>query len=79
MVTTDCGVKVPVRSPRLAIDDFAQAIERLANAGTALLELSRGTTQRAEYFLWERNGDRVNAMYREIFTAKTRGGERLAA
>ena len=75
MVTAGCGVKIGVRSPEVAIEDFAVAIRALATDGLRRLRLSEGARERAREFLWDRNGDRVNALYKELGErALTRGG-----
>ena len=66
MVTSSCGVKLPVTSPKQAYADWAKTLATLATDPEQLLDLSYGATTRACDFLWERNHDRVNAMYRKL-------------
>ncbi len=61
-----CGIKVPVTHPAGAVSAFAEAIESLSADRERLVELSEGATARATDFLWSRNGDRVNAIYRSL-------------
>lgn len=63
-----CGIKVPVTNPAEAVAAFAGAIASLARDRRRLIELSEGATARAKDFLWSRNGDRVNAIYRSLAT-----------
>lgn len=66
MVTDDCGVLLPVISPRAAVTDWAATLRDLATDPAYLLELSLGTTEQARSFLWSINGDTMNAIYREL-------------
>ncbi len=66
MVNDVSGVKIAVTSPKHAIQDWAEALQGLAKDGERLLRLSEGATERARKFLWENNGERLNAIYREL-------------
>ena len=63
MVSEASGVKLAVSSPRRAEQDWARTIRELAGDAERLLRLSEGTTEQARRFLWETNGDWVNAAY----------------
>ena len=71
MVDDESGVRLPVKTPRDAVRRFAGAIEALSVDADRLLQLSHGATERASHYLWDRNGDRMNALYRQL--AETRG------
>ncbi len=66
MVSDYSGLKLPVRSPAKAFRDWADAIETLAGDPRKLFALSRGATVQARGFLWSRNHDRVNNLYRRL-------------
>ena len=66
MVTEDCGVKIAVSSPKWAVDELAAVIGDLAEDGERLLALSVGATERAKMYLWDRNGDWMNAAYARL-------------
>ncbi len=66
MVSASSGVKIPVSSPEDAVRDWARAIVELAGNPGRLCCLSEGATEQARKFLWDDNGDRVNAIYREL-------------
>lgn len=66
IVTSACGVKIAVRSPKQAYADWAAAIAMLAGDPDRLFELSHGATERAELFLWSANHDRMNAIYKRL-------------
>jgi glycosyltransferase involved in cell wall biosynthesis len=69
MVSAECGVKLPVTSPAAAVEDWARTLRELANDPERLLRLSEGTTEQARGFLWDKNGDRVNALYERLARA----------
>ena len=66
MVSETSGVKLAVSSPRRAVEDWARTIRELAGNPDRLLQLSEGTTEQARKFLWETNGDWVNAAYLQL-------------
>ena len=66
MVAPGCGVKLPVIGPKEAIEDWSRTLVALARNPDRLLRLSEGTTARARDFLWDRNGDVINALYAEL-------------
>ena len=66
IVTDACGVKVAVTDPETAVRDFAAALKSVAEDRGRLVEMSAAATARAEEYLWDANGDRVNAICREM-------------
>jgi glycosyltransferase involved in cell wall biosynthesis len=62
MVSAESGVKLPVRSPGRAVEDWARTLRELFFDAERLLRLSQGTTAQARKFLWSRNGDCMNAL-----------------
>ncbi len=66
MVTGSCGIPIPVTTPPIAATAWAHAIRCLASDPARLLQLSEGATAQAKQFLWSSNGDRVNALYRQL-------------
>ncbi|MGI4830573.1 MAG: glycosyltransferase family 4 protein [Janthinobacterium lividum] len=71
MVSDFCGIKLPVDSPQRAYGDWAQAIQALASDPRRLFAFSRGATVQARHFLWSRNHDRINAVYRRLSAQQT--------
>jgi glycosyltransferase involved in cell wall biosynthesis len=63
MVTATSGIKIPVTNRAEVTTQIAQAIVRLGCDRTLLGSLSRGAVARARDFLWERNGERMGAIY----------------
>ena len=66
MVDDLSGVKIAVSTPKQAVADWTRALGELAQDPERLMRLSEGATERARAFLWDANGDRVNALYREV-------------
>lgn len=66
MVSEDCGWKLPVRTPRRALRDWAEALREAFEHPAALLRKSQAATVRARAFAWDGNGDRVNTLYGEL-------------
>ncbi|MCA9223499.1 MAG: glycosyltransferase family 4 protein [Planctomycetales bacterium] len=66
MVTDDCGVKISIERPASALEDWAAAIEKLFNDEPLRLRLAAGACERAAYFLWDRQGERMAAVYRHV-------------
>lgn len=66
MVTDDCGVKIPVTNPRQVSHGIAAAIANLVDNPDRLARLSRGAHERANYYLWPRQGARMAQVYRDV-------------
>jgi len=66
IVTSACGVKLPVTSPARAIEEWSRVIRALANDPARLLSMSEAATVRARDFLWDRSGDWMLAAYRKV-------------
>jgi glycosyltransferase involved in cell wall biosynthesis len=66
VVTPNCGIKIPLQTPALAVTQFSAAIERLASDRQFLEQLGQGAKERAEEFLWSRLGTGMIEIYRSI-------------
>ncbi len=66
MVSGESGIKLPVRSPRRAVEDWARTLRELFFDAERLLRLSEGTSDQARKFLWSRNGELMNMLYQEL-------------
>jgi glycosyltransferase involved in cell wall biosynthesis len=62
-VTGDCGIKVPLKNPKISISGFASAIERLANDCELYNRLALGARNRAEELTWDCSVERFSAAY----------------
>jgi glycosyltransferase involved in cell wall biosynthesis len=66
IVTNECGIKIPLATPKRAVMDLAHAIQILIDDRIKLRELSRGATERAEDYLWSKSGTQLAQMYEQI-------------
>ncbi len=69
IVTSQCGIKVPVRTPRQVVADFAAALAQLHHDRTQLSKLSEGAFERAGQYSWELSGERMAAVYRQVLAS----------
>ena len=79
VVNSSCGVKLGVTKPKQAYAEWANTISDLANDPELLLELSHGATVRARDFLWSRNHEQINAMYRMLAPEAAKGSAAVTA
>jgi glycosyltransferase involved in cell wall biosynthesis len=71
IMTGGCSVAIPVSRPQETIAAFRDAILDLANDPAKLERLSEGARTRATEFLWERQGDLIDRVYRRAFHGET--------
>jgi glycosyltransferase involved in cell wall biosynthesis len=65
-VTEQCGIKIPVTTPKQVIGGLRDAIAALARDRDRRRQLSAGAAARAEQYLWSRHGERLAAIYRLV-------------
>ncbi|MFC1603519.1 glycosyltransferase [Planctomycetota bacterium] len=65
VVTDNCGIKIPVKSPNQVTTDFAFAIESLWNDETYRQKLANGALERAKDFSWDKKIEQLNGIYQE--------------
>lgn len=66
IVTPHCGVKLPVTAPGEVIAAMRQVLKELAGSPEHLGVLSRGALARAAELSWERQGERMAAVYATV-------------
>lgn len=66
VVTDECGLKIPVSSPKQVIEGLANAIELVATDDELLEALSEGAIRRASEFFWRNHGERLAGIYRDV-------------
>lgn len=66
IVTPESGIKIPVHSPKQLISDFSEALRRLSRDELLCSQLGEGARQRAEHYLWSKQGDRMATVYRDV-------------
>ena len=70
VVTGDCGLKVPVTTPKEAVAGLRDAVVRLARDEPERQRLSRGAVQRAREYLWSRQEEQMADVYRSVLAGK---------
>ncbi len=65
VLTENCGIKIPVRSPKQVTTDIALAIESLWNDETWRRKLAKGALERAKDFSWDKKSEMLNKIYQE--------------
>ncbi|MEN6452309.1 MAG: glycosyltransferase [Thermoguttaceae bacterium] len=66
IVTADCGVKIPVSTPRDVVLQLKESIVRLWREPAEWERLSRGAVERAKEFLWSKQEATMTALYRDV-------------
>ena len=66
IVTSACGVKIPVSSPGQVVTDLRDTILSLSADGAHLAKLSQGALERARDFLWSKQGERMAEIYGQV-------------
>jgi glycosyltransferase involved in cell wall biosynthesis len=66
VVTADCGIKIPVTTPRQVIAGLSEAIARLAHDPTERRRLAYGAIERAKHYLWSRQEDQMADVYDRV-------------
>lgn len=65
VVTESCGIKIPAKNPKQAIEEFAKALIRLAEDKTLRHSLGQGGRERLKDFFWEKQGEFIRKLYLE--------------
>jgi glycosyltransferase involved in cell wall biosynthesis len=63
MITDECGIRIPVLSPKQTIAAFAQAVLALATDRKRLQQLSEGAIQRASVYTWSMREPNIRKCY----------------
>ena len=66
VVTPECGIKIPVTTPRDAISQLTDAIASLAHDRSEMETLSHGATERAREYLWSVKGEKMAKIYNDV-------------
>ncbi|HKX30250.1 MAG TPA: glycosyltransferase [Blastocatellia bacterium] len=78
IISPECGIKIPVTTPRQFIAGLTAAISGLATDADQLERLSRGALKRARSFLWQLNGEQMNRFYRQALAVSQRPAQAAA-
>jgi glycosyltransferase involved in cell wall biosynthesis len=71
IVTDDCGVRLPVTTPREVACGLRDTLVRWYNNRAELESLSHGAFARADHYSWDRQGARMAAVYQHILDQST--------
>lgn len=71
-ITADCGVKIPVTTPREVSRRFGEAVRQVATDPTEWERLSRGAVERAKTFRWSYQGRKLAELYRDALVRSGR-------
>lgn len=66
VVDDTCGIKVPVRTPAVAVAGLAAGMARLAADEDLRFELAQGAVLRAQDFSWEKKAEAVDKIYQRV-------------
>jgi glycosyltransferase involved in cell wall biosynthesis len=66
MVTSECGVKIPVTTPARVMTTMRRVLLEFSGSPDRLAVLSRGALARAAELSWERQGERMAAVYAAV-------------
>ena len=72
VVTDDCGIKVPVETPRQFVSDLVTAIMHLANDEAERSRLAKGGLVRTKDFSWGKKAEMVDSIYRKVIEKEER-------
>ncbi len=66
VVTPECGIKIPVTTPRKIARDIAVAITALSTNEMKRRKLAAGALRRANHFSWEAKARRLAKIYHQV-------------
>jgi glycosyltransferase involved in cell wall biosynthesis len=66
VVTAECGIKIPLASPRQVKNDLADALVKLADNEPLRRRLARGAAGRATDFNWQSKAEALNDVYERV-------------
>ncbi len=70
VITSDCGIKVPVKTQRQLECNLSTAIRKLFDEETERRRLAAGALKRIEEFSWEKKASEINAIYQAVVARK---------
>jgi len=68
VVTRECGIKIPVTTPKEAVNGFKNAIEKLYFDEALRQNLSEKALIRAQDFSWEGKIEKLNSIYTKLLS-----------
>jgi glycosyltransferase involved in cell wall biosynthesis len=71
-ITDDCGIRIPLTDSAGSIRAYAQAVQRLASDPGEVRRLSAGALQRVVELSWDKQSERMLAVYEEVLGSGVR-------
>lgn len=69
VITTECGIKVPMIDPKTSVIGFADAISALCRDRLYLSALARGAQARAQELTWASKGEIMVKLYEDLLAS----------
>lgn len=66
VVTDDCGIRIPLNSPKMAAKNIALALEKLYSNENYRQKLSKGAIKRSSEFSWNKKIEQLNSIYKSM-------------
>ena len=70
VITSDCGIKVSVKTPRQLECDLSTAIRKLFDEENERKRLAVGALRRIKEFSWDKKAVEINAIYQAVMARK---------
>jgi glycosyltransferase involved in cell wall biosynthesis len=67
IVTSSCGIKIPLSTPKESIKGFAEALEKIKDK-TTLMELKKGALDRNDALTWDNKAMKMVEYYKEVIS-----------
>jgi glycosyltransferase involved in cell wall biosynthesis len=64
-VTSDCGFKIRVTTPKQVVQGFTEAITKIVRNPREIERLSLGALKRSQEFTWEKNAQKMLKVYQQ--------------
>lgn len=73
VITEDCGIKLPIISPKQFVSGLSVAIKSLTENEEERRHLAKGALNRIKDFSWEKKAELVDAIYRRVIERRRMG------
>ncbi|TWU20876.1 glycosyltransferase family 4 protein [Bythopirellula polymerisocia] len=77
IVTERCGIKIPVTNPQAVIKSIADAVAECARDRDLVRRMSDAALEQAELCLWDRQGERLAEIYRQVLEKHGRSPDEI--
>lgn len=70
VVNDSCGIRIPLLSPEVSVEKFAEAIRRILESPELVRELSEGALKRGRKFSWDEKVHYLAKSYSDVLSKK---------